>query len=154
VASVDEGRWVVVRATWTYQVVELDGLAFHPGDVLLEWFSPDHTFNAFAVFSTARELRGWYANVTKPAYLEPENADGDPPVLVWHDLYLDLVGLPNGTFAIRDEDELEASSLQDRDPALYQEIGLAGQELARRFVRSLLPFVGRERLDTLLDGEA
>jgi hypothetical protein len=151
IATVDEGRWIVVRATWTYHIVELDGLAFHPGDLLLEWFSPDHPFNAFAVFSATREFRGWYANVTKPAYLEPGTAINDPPVLVWHDLYLDLVGLPGGAFIMRDEDELEASSLRDRDPGLHQKIVSASHELERRFVRSLLPFVAKERLATLLD---
>lgn len=130
-------RWIVVRATWTYRQVDLDGLSFVPGDELLEWFSPDHPFNAFAVISPGGDLRGWYANVTYPTRLDDSES---PPLLVWHDLYLDLVGLPNGTVTLRDEDELLASRLRERDPQLYRRIIGASAELSRRFELGLPPF--------------
>lgn len=140
VAIEDGGAWVVVRAVWTRRTVELDGLSFCAGDELLEWFSPDYGFNAFAVHAPDGALKGWYANVTHPARLDVSVV---PAALIWHDLYVDLVGLPDGTFTVRDEDELEASALAERDSRLYQQI-LGGRDaIVDRFRRELVPF--RER---------
>jgi Protein of unknown function (DUF402) len=139
VVAIDETeRWTVIRAVWTYRRVDLDGLSFVPGDELLEWFSPHHPFNAFAVFSPDGRLRGWYANVTHPAWLDDR---ASPPLLVWHDLYLDLVALPDGTITLRDEDELLAAGLRERDAPLYRRIVDASEELRHRFECRLQPFV-------------
>jgi uncharacterized protein len=132
-----EDSWVLVQATWTNRTIELGGLSFCPGDGLLEWFSPLHPFNAFAVFSPMDRFKGWYANVTHPARL---NVTTDPPVLIWHDLFVDLVGLPDGSFTLRDDDELLDSGLADADPELHARILGARSELIRRFERWLLPF--------------
>lgn len=129
--------WVLVLATWTNRTIELAGLSFHPGDSLLEWFSPRHPFNAFAVYSSQDRLKGWYANVTHPAWLDTTK---DPPVLFWHDLYLDLVGLPDGSFTVFDDDELLASGLAGADPQLHARILEARSELIRRFELRLPPF--------------
>ena len=129
--------WLLVQATWTNRRIELGGLSFCPGDELLEWFSPRHPFNAFAVFSPHDGFKGWYANVAYPARLD---ATTEPPVLFWHDLYLDLVGLPDGSFTVRDDDELLASGLAHADPELYARILAARSELIRRFQRRLPPF--------------
>jgi hypothetical protein len=129
--------WIPVLATWTYRTVDLGNLSFSPGDNLLEWFSPWHPFNAFAVFSPADQLKGWYANVTHPARLDVTQ---DPPVLIWHDLFLDLVGLADGSFTVRDEDELLASGLSHTEPGLYARILEAQSELIRRFEHRLPPF--------------
>jgi uncharacterized protein len=151
VATWNPGSWVVVRATWTYATLEVDGLSFCPGDDLLEWFSPELPFNAFAVFSPTGELRGWYANVTKPAYLFPAEAGNGRPMLVWHDLYVDLVGLPGGEYTIRDLDELCASPLASDDPKLFECVLEAGNELQRRFANRLPPFVATSQLAIKLD---
>lgn len=132
-----QDSWVLVLATWTNRTIDLGGLSFCPGDNLLEWFSPRHPFNAFAVFSPADQLKGWYANVTNPARLD---ATQDPPVLIWHDLFLDLVGLDDGSFTIRDEDELLASELSHVEPELHARILEAQSELIRRFEHRLPPF--------------
>lgn len=137
VAHRNPERWVAVQATWTYREVVLDGLVFSPGDALLEWFSPDIMFNAFAVYSPSGVLRGWYANVTHPTYLVPGVTR---PTLVWHDLYLDLVGLPDGSFVMRDEDELSESGLASSDPELWQRINIAAEEVASRFKAGAAPF--------------
>lgn len=137
-------RWVVIQATWTYREIALDGLVFSPGDSLLEWFSPDCMFNAFAVYTPTSSLRGWYANVTHPAYLVPGEVS---PTLAWHDLYLDLVGLPNGAQTMRDEDELRDSGLAYSNPELWQSITAAGQELARRFQSGVAPFLRLPQLE-------
>ena len=85
VALREPGAWVVVRATWTYREIVLDGLAFRPDDVLLEWFSPRHYYNAFAVFSPDGCFSGWYGNVAMPATLRVSSAD-QRTELIWHDL--------------------------------------------------------------------
>jgi predicted RNA-binding protein associated with RNAse of E/G family len=103
----------------------------------MEWFSPDLPFNAFAVYSPSGQLRGWYANVAYPTRLDDRQT---PPLLIWHDLYLDLIGLPDGTSTWRDEDELRDSGLQSRDLAIYQRVVHASAELTRRFQRGLPPF--------------
>jgi hypothetical protein len=140
VAAPTVDTWVTVAATWTRAPIELDGLAFSPGDQLREWFSPTHPFNAFAVRAPSGDLRGWYANVTEPARLDVE---AEPPLLIWHDLYVDLVGLPDGRFTIRDEDELRASGLRERDAPRYERILDAQAELIRRFRHRLPPFSDR-----------
>jgi len=80
--------WIEVEAVWTRDRVEVGGLSFEPGDTLREFFSAEHPFNAFAVFAPGGEHRGWYGNVTYPAFFD--TVDGED-VLVWHDLYLDVV---------------------------------------------------------------
>jgi uncharacterized protein DUF402 len=129
--------WVLVLATWTNRTIDIGDLSFCPGDNLLEWFSPRHPFNAFAVFSPADRHKGWYANVTHPARLD---ATQDPPVLIWHDLFVDLVGLADGSFTVRDEDELLASGLSDAEPELYARILESQSELIHRFEHRLPPF--------------
>ena len=132
-----DDSWMLVRATWTNRTVDIGELSFCPGDSLLEWFSPLYPFNAFAVFSPNERLKGWYANVTHPARLD---VAADPPVLIWHDLFLDLVGLPDGSFTLRDDDELLASGLANANPELHARIIGARSELIRRFECRLLPF--------------
>jgi len=132
-----QDSWFLVQATWTDRKIEVGWLSFCPGDELLEWFSPRHPFNAFALFSPQDRFKGWYANVAYPAQLDTTT---DPPVLFWHDLYLDLVGLPDGSFTIRDEDELLASGLADANPELHVRILEARSELIRRFQGQLAPF--------------
>jgi uncharacterized protein len=148
VVSHREDSWILVQATWTNRTVELGELSFCPGDVLLEWFSPRHPFNAFAVFSAKKRFKGWYANVTHPARLD---VAADPPVLIWHDLFLDLVGLADGSFTVRDEDELLASGLSHAEPELYERILGAQSELIRRFELQLPPFVNLATLTALRD---
>ena len=108
--------WLVVRATWVMHEVETDGLRFVPGDELHEFFSPRQRFNVFSVFAPDGALRGWYANVTHPARLDLAT---EPPTLFWHDLYVDVIVLPDGGASVRDEDELANSNLESTDPALH-----------------------------------
>lgn len=129
--------WLAVRARWVNRAVELDGLRFEPGDTLDEFFSPRHHFNVFAVFAPDGGLRGWYGNVTHPARLD---ATSEPPTVVWHDLYVDLVALVSGRATIRDEDELAAAGVAEREPALAATIAAARDELVARFGQRRIPF--------------
>jgi hypothetical protein len=129
--------WIAIRADWVRRVVELDGLHFIPGDRLHEFFSPVDRFNLFSVWSPEGELRGWYANVTHPTRLDTTT---NPITLYWHDLYLDVIGLPDGRMAVRDEDELTESGLENGDPYLHALIGQTRDELVRRFRCREFPF--------------
>ncbi|MGI8642517.1 MAG: DUF402 domain-containing protein [Thermomicrobiales bacterium] len=129
--------WFALGTTWIRGPVHLDGLDFFPGDTMLEYFSPAHWFNAFAVHGPAGEHRGWYANVTYPATLDPAS---DPPALTWHDLYLDVILLPDGNITVRDEDELAVSGLERSDPKLYAAVRDAKAELVRRASAKVFPF--------------
>ena len=129
--------WIALKADWVRKVVEMDGLQFIPGDTLHEFFSPVHWFNLFSVWSPEGTLRGWYANVTRPTRIDSSTI---PATLYWPDLYVDLIGLPSGEFAIRDEDELQESDLEVTDPALHAHILSVRDELVRLFENQSFPF--------------
>ena len=129
--------WIAARADWTTRLVELDGLRFVPGDRLHEFFSPEHPFNVFSIWAPDGHLRGWYANVTHPARFD---ASSQPITLFWHDLYIDVIGLPDGTVVVRDEDELAASGLASSDLELHAMIVKARDELLHRFQQRAFPF--------------
>ena len=135
----EPGAWVIVQAFWTVREIDVAGLTFAPGDMLAEWFSPRHDFNAFAVHTASGAFRGWYANVAHPARLDLGSV---PPTLSWHDLYIDVIALPDGALVICDEDELAASGLMQSDPRLYERIQRARFEILGRLERHAAPFVG------------
>ena len=134
--------WLAVRARWVNAPVDLDGLTFHTGDELREFFSPRDPFNVFAVYSPRGDLRGWYANVTHPTTLDPTT---NPPTLTWHDLYLDVVALPDGAVTVRDEDELVEADLAARDPALHEAVVGVLHEVLQRLDIGEFPFEERRR---------
>lgn len=118
--------WIEVEATWTHAAVDVSGLFFEPGDTLREFFSPIHPFNAFALFSPPGALKGWYGNVTFPAFLIGDAPDA---TLVWHDLYLDVVILADGSVCLLDDDELAASGVPESRPRFARAIGAARRDL-------------------------
>jgi protein associated with RNAse G/E len=129
--------WAAVQAQWVSREYDLDGLLFAVGDTLHEFFSPGDRFNVFAVFSPEGRLRGWYANVTYPSRLDPLS---EPKTLYWHDLYIDIIALPDGRVVVRDEDELNDSGLREREPELYREIVSVREELIERVRAREFPF--------------
>jgi hypothetical protein len=118
--------WVELEARWTIHEIDVSGLIFSPGDTLREFFSPVHPYNAFAVYAPDDSLRGWYGNVTYPAFVTWE--DGEP-VLVWRDLYLDAVILVTGETFLLDDDELAASGLPAASPDFAAAIVQAREDL-------------------------
>ncbi|MGH2534758.1 MAG: DUF402 domain-containing protein [Thermomicrobiales bacterium] len=129
--------WVAVIATWTHRAYDLDGLLLLPGDTMHEFFSPVDWFNAFSVFSPEGMLRGWYANVAYPARLDRTT---EPFTLTWHDLYVDLVALPDGTVVVRDEDELAEAGIAVSDPPLHERIKTTCNDLVRLATARACPF--------------
>lgn len=123
-ASNADDPWREVEAIWANRTVNVAGLLFEPGDVLREFFSPIHPFNAFAISTSGGTRKGWYGNVTYPAFLID-----DAPTLVWHDLYLDIVLRADGTVHLLDDDELDAAPIPFSEPAMNQAIHAAREDL-------------------------
>ena len=129
--------WLAAQARWVRRAVQTGELWFLPGDELHEFFSPHDWFNAFSVFSPEGTLRGWYANVTYPATID---FDADPPILIWHDLYVDVILLPDGNPVVLDEDELDASGLASANPDLHARILATRDELLELARARAFPF--------------
>lgn len=129
--------WVETETHWTLGTVVQAHLTFETGDILREIFSPVHPFNAFAAYTANGDFKGWYANVTYPTLLDTST---EPPRLIWHDLFIDIVATPDGTVAVLDEDELTDSGLADTDPDLSAHILTARDHLLARFQRRQPPF--------------
>jgi hypothetical protein len=133
-----EPGWLAVRAEWTHGFYDLGYLTFQDGDYLDEYFSLDQYFNAFAIFRAGGEFAGWYCNVTYPTRVLPGE-------IQWHDLYVDVIVQPNGETVVVDEDELEASGLETRDPKLYDAVLASRDHLltlvnTRAYPFCLVPF--------------
>lgn len=125
--------WIEVQAIWTNKAIDVGGLMFEPGDVLYEFFSPMQPFNAFAVVAPDSIHKGWYGNVTYPAFLLDADTE---PTLVWHDLYLDAVMLPNGTVHLLDDEELDIAPAPFSEPGMHRAIHAAREDLLA-FIHSL-----------------
>ena len=118
--------WIELVADWSIGRVEVAGLVFETGDTIREFFSAEHPYNAFAVIAPDGTMRGWYGNVTYPAFFDTVNGER---VLVWHDLYLDVVILADGSMHLLDDDELAASDLPATNPDLCAAIVQAREDL-------------------------
>ena len=135
--QVEEGSWIGAQATWTNRAIDVDGLWFHPGDTIEEYFSATEWFNAFRVLAPGGEARGWYANVTYPTKLEVGPAG---LLLLWHDLYVDIVVRQDGGTTVRDEDELADSALAERAPDIHRNILAARDLILTRIEQQIFPF--------------
>jgi uncharacterized protein len=127
--------WVAARAIWRFNRVDIGYYAFEPGDTLLEYFSLDGYYNAFATFRASGEFVGWYCNVTHPTTVSEAERE-----IRWHDLYVDVLVLPDGIVIVVDEDELADSDLADTDPALHATILAARDELLEMIQTNAYPF--------------
>lgn len=129
--------WVEIQAEWQIGRVNVGGLVFEVGDELREFFSPRHPFNAFAIYSPEGNLRGWYGNVTKTTRLERHQ--NGIPMVVWQDLVLDLIMLPDGTTSNLDDDELDASGIADNEPDIAGQIITARHILRKHLKNGFFP---------------
>jgi predicted RNA-binding protein associated with RNAse of E/G family len=129
--------WITVRATWTMKRVDASGLIFEPGDTLIEYFSPAHWFNAFRVIAPDGQFRGIYGNVTHPTSLA---TDYGVTVVTWHDLYLDVLLLADGSALLADEEELVDSGLAETEPDLFKRIRSTADEMLTLAKSGRFPF--------------
>lgn len=118
--------WLEVEARWTLPRVEVAGLVFAPGDRLREFYSPLHPFNVFIVESPDGESRGWYGNVTFPAFLTPDTAGR---AIVWQDLVLDAIALPGQPIRLIDDDQLDTLPSGMRSPLFIRGLQLARNDM-------------------------
>jgi uncharacterized protein len=125
--------WLVTSATWTFRRMEFEYATFEPGDRLVEYFPTQLPFNAFALFSDSNQFKCWYCNVAHPTRIESNR-------IYWHDLYLDVIQVPNGDILILDEDELAASNLSSTDPELHQTIEAARDLVVEKMRSGQYPF--------------
>jgi uncharacterized protein len=136
-ADASPAPWFSVEARWVMKRMEVCGLAFVPGDTLIEYFSTDHWFNAFRVLAPDGAERGTYGNVTHPVSIAVVD---DEVVVTWHDLYLDVIRLDDGTVLLCDEDELEESGLAVSDPGIYARVRTAGKDMIALATSAVFPF--------------
>ena len=125
------------RSSADRYAARFSALVFEIGDFLHEYFSPTAWFNVFALFTADGHLKGWYGNVTWPTMFE-EGPKGES--VVWHDLFVDLIGFPDGQHVILDEDELEASEMMEEEPDLVALILAVRDTMVERFRARDYPF--------------
>lgn len=111
--------WVELEALWTAGTVIQGPITFESGDILREFFSWNNPFNAFAVYTPAHHLKGWYSNVTYPSWVE---SDENGLHLYWQDLWLDVVSDVAGNTVNLDDDDLVASGIAQQDAHFHQAI--------------------------------
>ncbi len=125
-------RWshgVALEGRFRLPEVVVGGLLLRRGDRMVEFFYTHRWYNLFAVYDgTSGRLRGWYANIGRPARWENAHT------LSYEDLALDLVVLPDGRQVVLDEDEFHALPLSETERRRAQRALAA---LQRRFRRRL-----------------
>lgn len=121
-------RAVRLRAIWRTPPVALPYVTIETGDVVIEDFYADQWRNVMAFHSGATgNLKGWYANVTRPAQISQD-------VIDWVDLALDVWMSADGELRILDEAEFEA--LTDELEAEVAATALAEAERAADDLRA------------------
>lgn len=100
--------WVCIQAAYSFAERDLDYITLRRGDLFTEWFYADRWYNVFRVQDQNGPVRGWYCNITRPAYISGESVASD-------DLALDLFVYPDGRTLLLDEDEFAALPLNDQD---------------------------------------
>ena len=109
-----EGSRILLEAFFNREDMLFHGMPLCKGDRFVETYYTDRWYNFYEIHSRADDsLRGWYCNVSLPAYLE-----GD--TLYYTDLALDLLVFPDGRQIVLDEDEFDRLDLtqQVREQAL------------------------------------
>jgi PncC family amidohydrolase len=120
---------VTVRAAWTRPRLDLGYVVFEPGDVFVETFYADRWHNVFEISGASGGLKGWYADLTRPARITER-------LVEWEDLALDLWMSPRGALSTLDEDEfaaLEPALRPGEAVAVRLSVAVARDELLRRW---------------------
>jgi predicted RNA-binding protein associated with RNAse of E/G family len=107
----DDGNHILVTAPWAEPEARDVGFAvFEPGDRFVEHYWRDRWYSIKEVRSSDGQVKGWYTDIARPARVEDD-------VIVYEDLELDLWVSGDRTTILRlDEDEFEASGIEDSDP--------------------------------------
>ncbi|MCK6578275.1 MAG: DUF402 domain-containing protein [Anaerolineae bacterium] len=121
--------WVCLQARFHRDDLDAGYMVFRRGDLFTEWFYSDRWYNVFRIEDVDDgALKGWYCNITRPAYI----ADGE---IAADDLALDVFVSPSGEIRLLDEGEFHALPLSADDQAQ----AWAAVETIRTLVRAAVP---------------
>lgn len=94
-------RHATVIADWTRPRLDLGFVTFERGDQFHETFYADRWYTVFEIRATSGALKGWYADLARPARILSDTIE-------WEDLALDAWMSPAGDLHWLDEDEFAA----------------------------------------------
>ena len=98
---------VTLEAIFDREDDDLQSVRLRRGDRFVETFYSDRWYNVFAVHDVdTGALKGWYCNITRPAYL------GDADIYA-EDLALDVLVSPEGSVRLLDEDEYASLEISE-----------------------------------------
>ena len=120
-------NYVCLRAYFDRKIATLGFVVFNRGDLFIEWFFSDRWYNIFQVHEgDSDQIKGWYCNITRPAYITEDTISAD-------DLELDVWIMPNGTLMLMDEKEFSELDLPtDERMAALRAIQSIRQDAAER----------------------
>jgi len=95
-------RSIIAQAEWTSPTARLGYVTFNSGDLFIETFYENRWYNIFEITSPQGQVKGWYANITRPSRILPKDRE-----IEWDDLALDVWMWPNGKMQTMDEHEFE-----------------------------------------------
>lgn len=99
-----QGRCIIAEAEWISPTARLGYVTLNAGDVFIETFYENRWYNIFEIQSPQGQVKGWYANITRPARIVPQ---ANKLEIEWDDLALDVWMWPNGKMQTMDEHEFE-----------------------------------------------
>jgi hypothetical protein len=129
-----EPGYILLRAPWFRERLDLGYVVFEPGDVFFEHFYADRWYNVFELRAADGALKGWYCNVTRPAQITATEVTSV-------DLALDLFVPPDRQKSLRlDVGEFEALGMRETEPDTYAAAYAALQKLERLAREGKPPF--------------
>ena len=105
---------IMIEAFFALEHAMMVDIPLLKGDKFLETYFTGHWYNIYEIHDRVSDhLKGWYCNVSYPAEISQS-------LVVFRDLALDLVVLPDGRQVVLDEDEFHKLVLSpdDRNNAL------------------------------------
>ena len=120
---------ITANAEWTSPMARLGYVTLDAGDIFVETFYDNRWYNIFKITAPNGTVKGWYANVTRPTRILPNDIE-------WDDLALDVWMWPNGETQVMDEHEFE--DIKPDLSAMEQQLALTAvddvtQELKREW---------------------
>ena len=110
-----DAHTIRLEAPFNRDDMPLGYVTFKRGDRFVETFYDDRWYNVFAVYDRDDgALKGWYANVCRPAVITDDAVRCD-------DLALDVWVSSHGAVTVLDEDEFAALALPDDDRRAAEE---------------------------------
>ena len=122
---------IIIQAFWKYPPKDLGYICFEPGDRFIEYYYTNKWFNIFDIADVNNDRKGWYCNITEPAYINNDQINQK-------DLLLDVWVDPWGTPLLLDEDEFEDDTTLNETQRQGARQGL--HELLQIIAAQIAPF--------------